>query len=112
MKNPKFQIYVGKDDQFYFRLSAVNGEIILGSEGYTARLSCQNGIDSVKENAPSDQRYQRKTTADGQFYFTLTAANSEPIGKSESYTTERARDNGIEAVKKTAPEAPVEDITI
>jgi uncharacterized protein YegP (UPF0339 family) len=41
----------------------------------------------------------------------LTAANSEPIGKSEMYTTESARDNGIEAVKKTAPEAPVEDIS-
>ena len=111
MNNPKFQIYLGKDDQFYFRLYAVNGQIILGSEGYKAKSGCQNGIESVKVNAPSDQRYQRKTTSGGQFYFTLTAANYEPIGNSETYTTENARDNGIESVKKTAPEAPVEDIS-
>ena len=111
MNNPKFQIYSGKDDQFYFRLYAVNGQIILGSEGYKAKSGCQNGIDSVKENAPEDQRYQRKTASDGQFYFTLTAANSQTIGNSETYTTESARDNGIESVKKTAPGAPVEDLT-
>jgi uncharacterized protein YegP (UPF0339 family) len=111
MKNPKFQIFTGSDGQFYFRLTAVNGEIILGSEGYTAKDGCQNGIDSVKENAPLDERYQRKTGASGQFYFTLTAANGQVIGNSESYTTESARDNGIESVKKTAPEAGVEDIT-
>jgi len=111
MKNPKFQIYLGKDDQYYFRLFAVNGQIILGSEGYKAKSGCQNGIDSVKENAPSDQRYLRKTTSAGQFYFTLRAANYEPIGNSETYTTENARDNGIESVKKTAPDADVEDIS-
>ncbi len=111
MNNPKFQIFLGANDQFYFRLFAVNGQIILGSEGYTSREGCQNGVDSVKDNAPTDERYQRKTSADGQFYFTLTAANSQTIGNSEMYTTESARDNGIESVKKTAPEAPVEDIS-
>ncbi|MCK4790852.1 MAG: YegP family protein [Desulfobacteraceae bacterium] len=111
MKNPKFQIFVGTNDQFYFRLIAANGEKILGSEGYTAKLSCQNGTASVKVNAPLDQRYQRKTASNGQFYFTLIAANNEPIGNSEMYTTEDARDNGIEAVKKTAPDANVEDIS-
>jgi uncharacterized protein YegP (UPF0339 family) len=111
MKNPKFQIYQGNDDQYYFRLLAVNGENILGSEGYAARASCQNGIDSVKENAPLDERYQRKTTSGGQFYFTLTAANHQPVGKSETYTTERARENGIKSVTKTAPDAPVEDLS-
>ena len=111
MENPKFQIYTGRNNQFYFRLSAANGEIILSSEGYTAKPSCQNGIASVKVNARLDQRYRRETATDGSFYFTLTAANNEPIGNSEMYTTEAARDHGIEAVKKTAPDAPVEDIT-
>lgn len=111
MKNPKFQIYVGTDDQFYFNLKAANGEIILGSEGYTAKSSCQNGIASVKTNAKLDQRYLRKTASNGQVYFTLTAANNEPIGNSEMYGTAGAREKGIEAVKKTAPDANVEDKT-
>ncbi len=111
MENPKFQIYTGNDNQFYFRLIAENGEIILSSEGYTTKPSCQNGITSVKVNARLDQRYRRETATDGSFYFTLTAANREPIGNSQMYTTEQARDKGIEAVKKTAPDASVEDIS-
>ncbi len=111
MKNPKFQIYKGRDDQFYFRLIAANGEVILGSEGYVSKSGCQNGISSVKQNAPYDERYQRKTSAAGQFYFVLTAPNNEVIGISEMYSSEKARDNGIESVKKTAPVAPIEDIT-
>ena len=109
MNNPKFQIFSGANDQYYFRLLAVNGQIILGSEGYTTLDACQNGIESVKENAPLDDRYDRKTTSDGGFYFSLLAANHQVIGNSESYTTEAARENGIESVKNTAPEAGVEE---
>ena len=35
-----------------FNLKAGNGEIIAVSEGYKAKPSCLNGIDSVKRNAP------------------------------------------------------------
>lgn len=111
MKNPKFQIYLGKDNQFYFRLYAKNGEIILGSEGYVSRSGCQNGINSVKENAPENERYLRKTSSDGQFYFVLTAPNDEVIAISEMYTTERRRNDGIESIKETAPDAHIEDTT-
>ena len=34
MVNPKFQVFKGKNDQFYFRLVAANGEKVLTSEGY------------------------------------------------------------------------------
>lgn len=49
-KCPKFEIYIDKQGEFRFRLKARNGEPILASEGYTAKSSCQNGIDSVREN--------------------------------------------------------------
>lgn len=110
MKNPKFQIYTDKRGEFRFRLRAGNGEIVLTSEGYKAKASCQNGIESVKKNAPLDERYERKTASNGQFYFTLKAANGEPIGHSEYYKTAASRDGGIEVIKRIAPEAPVEEI--
>jgi uncharacterized protein YegP (UPF0339 family) len=65
----------------------------------------------VKANASNDQRYQRKTAANGQFYFTLVAPNGEIIGSSEMYTTKRSREGGIDAVKRVAPGAPTEDTT-
>ena len=35
-----------------FNLKANNGEIIAVGEGYKAKASCLNGIESVKKNAP------------------------------------------------------------
>ncbi|UCH63454.1 MAG: YegP family protein [Fidelibacterota bacterium] len=112
MDNPKFQIFRGENDEFYFRLRARNGEIILQSEGYVNKAGCINGIASVKENAPDDEHYKRETADDGQLYFVLVAANGEPIGTSEMYTTDQARENGIEAVRGDAPAAPTEDTTL
>lgn len=37
---------------FKFDLKATNGEIIAVSEGYKTKASCENGIESVKKNAP------------------------------------------------------------
>ena len=51
-KNPKFEIYTDKAGEFRFRLKATNGQIIAVSEGYKTLKNCQNGIASVKKNAP------------------------------------------------------------
>jgi uncharacterized protein YegP (UPF0339 family) len=113
MKNPKFQLFKDSKGEFRFRLTAKNGEIILrSSESYSSKQGCQRGIASVKVNAPYDSRYQRATASNGQYYFTLNASNGETLGISEMYTTIRARNNGIEAVKRDAPNAPTEDLTI
>jgi len=45
-------------------------------------------------------------------YFVLKAANGEPIGKSEVYSSEAAAKNGIESVKKNAAAAQLEDQTV
>lgn len=50
--NPKFELYTDKAGEFRFRLKARNGEVIAASEGYKAKASCLNGIDSVRRNAP------------------------------------------------------------
>lgn len=49
--NPKFEMYKDKAGEFRFRLKARNGEVIATSEGYKAKASCLNGIESVKKNA-------------------------------------------------------------
>ena len=51
-KNPKFEIYKDKKEEFRFRLKATNGQVIATSEGYTKMASCVNGVESVKKNAP------------------------------------------------------------
>jgi uncharacterized protein YegP (UPF0339 family) len=107
----KFEIKKAKDGQFYFHLKAGNGQNILASEMYREKNSAENGIESVKKNAPDDSRYERKEAKNGQFMFNLKAANHQIIGTSETYTTAAARDHGIESVKENAPGAPVHDET-
>lgn len=108
----KFEIFRStKNSQYYFHLKASNGEIILASEGYVDKQGCQNGISSVKENAPFDEMYERKTSMNGQFYFNLKASNYKVIGVSEMYTSISARENGIQSVKTNAPSAVVQDLT-
>jgi uncharacterized protein YegP (UPF0339 family) len=111
MENPKFTVFKGKNGQFYFKLLARNGEPILASEGYTSKSSCKDGIESVKKNAVKDEHFKQLTAKNGEFYFNLIAGNNEVIGKSETYKTKQGLENGIKAVKSTAPTAPVDDTT-
>ena len=51
-RNPKFELFRDKAGAYRFRLKAGNGQTIAVSEGYAAKASCENGIESVKKNAP------------------------------------------------------------
>jgi uncharacterized protein YegP (UPF0339 family) len=103
----KFITKTGNDGQYYFNLKADNGQVILSSEGYTTTTARNNGIESVKKNAGNEANYDRLEAANGKYYFTLKAANSQVIGKSQMYESAQGRDNGIESVKTNAPTAIV-----
>ena len=51
--NPKFEMYTDRAGTFRFRLKARNGEIIATSERYKVKHFCENGIESVRKNAPT-----------------------------------------------------------
>ena len=107
----KFVINQRTNGEFQFNLKANNGQTILASEGYTTKIACKNGIESVKRNSQDDNRFDRKTSYNGKTYFNLKATNGQIIGTSEMYESTAARDNGIASVKSNAPDASVEDLT-
>ena len=105
-----------------FDLKATNGQVIATSEVYTTEAACMKGIESVKNNCvggvedqtvenyevlkhPKFEVYKDKA---GEFRFRLKAKNGEIIATSEGYKAMDSCLNGIESVKKNAPEAPVE----
>ena len=49
-KNPKFEIYLDKANEYRFRLKASNGEIIAVSDGYSSKSGAVNGIESIRKN--------------------------------------------------------------
>jgi uncharacterized protein YegP (UPF0339 family) len=49
----KFEIYKDKSEEFRWRLTHTNGQIIANSgEGYKAKANAIGGINSVKQNVP------------------------------------------------------------
>jgi len=106
----KFVISKRKNGEFQFNLKADNGQVILSSEGYTAKVSCENGIESVRKNALADGHFEKKMSSNEKHYFNLKASNGQIIGTSEMYENASARDNGIDSVKKNAPAAKIEDL--
>ena len=107
----KFELYKDKAGKFRFRLKASNGQIILVGEGYKAKNSAENGIESVRKNAANDARYERKDTKAGKYMFNLKASNGQIIGTSEQYESEASREAGIESVKKNAADVTLDDQT-
>lgn len=107
----KFELYTDKAGEFRFRLKAGNGENILASEGYKAKASALNGIESVKKNSAMEERFEKKETASGKFMFNVKASNGQVVGTSQSYESASGRDNGIASVMKNAPEAAIDDQT-
>ena len=105
-----------------FNLKAGNGEIIATSQVYSSEDTCLNGIESVRKNAV-EAKLEDQTVADfaqvtnpkfevykdkgGEFRFRLKARNGEIIAVSEGYKKKPSCLNGIESVKKNAPDAPV-----
>ena len=106
-----YELKPAAHDQFMFNLKAANGEIILTSELYKSKESALNGIESVKSNSALDGQFERKQSTSAKPYFVLKAKNHEIIGRSEMYSSDSARDNGIESVKKNGPAATLKDIT-
>ncbi len=82
----------------------------LASESYETKQGAEKGIESVKKNASDDNRYERKTAKNDEAFFVLKAGNGEPLGRSETYSSVLAMENGIESVKKNAPDAEVVEV--
>lgn len=103
----KFSISKRRNGEYQFNLMAGNGQVILASEGYSTRVACDNGVESVRKNAPDDARYERKISTNAKYYFNLKAGNGQIIGTSELYESQAGMENGIESVKQNASNASI-----
>ncbi len=107
----KFVMSKTNNGMLVVNLKAGNGEIILTSELYKAKVSAINGVESVRKNVLDDAQFDRRTSKANEPYFVLKAGNGEVLGKSEMYSSEAARENGIKSVKNNAPDATLVDET-
>lgn len=105
-----------------FDLKASNGEVIATSEVYSSEDACKKGIASVQKNAPvaavenqteegyateKNPKFEIYADKAGEFRFRLKATNGQIIAVSEGYKAMAGCKNGIESVKKNAPDAEI-----
>ena len=50
MKHPKFELKKTKNGDFYFNLTAGNGQVIASSQMYKSKVSAKKGIKCVQAN--------------------------------------------------------------
>ena len=107
---------------FIFNLKANNHEIIATSQIYKSLDSCKAGVESVRKVAldanvedQTVENFETKTNPKfevyldkaGEYRFRLKARNGEILVVGESYKAKGGCLNGIESIKRNAPESDV-----
>lgn len=109
-----------------FDLLAGNNQVIATSEIYTTKSACKNGIESVKKNSvkanledqtvagfetAKNPKFEVYTDKAGKTRFRLKSTNGEVIAIGEDYESKAGCMNGIESIRKNAPDAEIVDKT-
>jgi uncharacterized protein len=108
----KFIISEGRDSQYHFQMLGANGQVVLKSDSYSSKKECENGIQSVIENAALPENFKRKQNSSGAYYFILTGRNGKAIGKSELYASEVGRESGIFSVMQNSKSKKIEAMAV
>lgn len=113
MSYPRYEVFKDTIGEFRFNLkSAGNYAVVLSSsEGYKNKSDCLSAVGICQTNSPYDKHYNKRTTYNSQYYFTLRSDNGRDIGRSENYQTSTGRDQGIEVVKRDGPTKTIVDLT-
>ncbi len=95
--DPGFNSFYREDrNEYYFCYVGKDGKVLLRSEGYTTAKARDNGIESVKKNAPMEERWTKGTELDGKYhYYALKAGNNQEIARSCYYKSEQAMGAGF-----------------
>lgn len=118
----KFVVKNSKSGGYVFNLKANNGQVIASSQVYKSVTGYKNGIKSVQICAPEaaleDQtvegyevqknpKFEIYTDKKGETRFRLKARNGQIIATGEGYKTKKACLNGVESIRKNAPDADI-----
>ncbi|MBP1587775.1 MAG: YegP family protein [Clostridia bacterium] len=117
----KFTIVVNEKGKPHFNLIATNGQVIGTSEVYNSMASCKNGVAAVRRCSVGEiedttiegaapvkhPKFVISTDKAGKYRFNLKARNGEVILSSQGYASKDTCINGINSVKKNAPDSPI-----
>lgn len=107
-----FRLFQSKEDEkFYVTYVASNHEPILQGSGHATKCDAEARIADIRVAAPCAANYERFNAQDGKPMFRLVNSDGIKLGRSETYESTAARDNGIVACQKYICDAYVIDKT-
>jgi uncharacterized protein YegP (UPF0339 family) len=114
----RFEIYEDKAGEHRWRLVSGNDEIVAdGGEGYSGRSECADAVERFQSYAPSadtlavgDSTIEIYEDEAGEYRWRLRHRNGTILAvDGEGYSSRSSAVNGVNSVKRNAPEAPVEE---
>jgi len=114
----RFEIYEDKADEHRWRLVSGNDEIVAdGGEGYSGQSECADAVERFQSYAPSadtlavgDSTIEIYEDEAGEYRWRLRHRNGTIMAvDGEGYSSRSSAVDGVNSVKRNAPEAPVEE---
>jgi len=125
----RFEVYEDSAGDHRWRLVHRNGNIIAdGSEGYASKQKAEQGLESVRKNAPgayvvdqskdeeppeeggSNATFELFEDNEGKWRWRLVHRNGNIIADGgQGYASKQKAKQGLRSVQKNVPGAPVED---
>ncbi|MCU0325295.1 MAG: DUF1508 domain-containing protein [Spirosomaceae bacterium] len=85
---PGFETFKSeKDGMYYFHYNDSAGKALLFSESYPNEAVRDNGVESVKKNAPLDERW-KVIEEGGRWYYALRAGNHQEIARGPKFESQ------------------------
>ena len=109
-----FELYTDNAHEWRWRLVHENGQTLAdGGEGYSSRSKAQQGIKSVRTNAPDGGKadFEVYEDARGKYRWRLRHTNGNIIADSgQGYADKSGAEEAVDRVENYAPDAPHLDI--
>lgn len=106
--NGKWVIEMKGDNEYFSKLYASNGEVMLSSEIYTTEDGARNGIETIIRGVEAGKFviYQDKNK---NYYYKVKTANNRLLCVGEIYKAKDQCLKAVESVKRIAKDSPVAD---
>lgn len=107
----KFELIKTTDGKFLFNLRSASGQVVFVSEPYENKSEALEVIETTRSNSLRVGAFVAKANAKGQPYFLLKGTDGREIGRSDFFSSKSAMEDIVESVKRSAPEATLNDLT-
>lgn len=93
------KIHSDTNDTYRFTLEAESGDTLLTSISFSEETKMKEVIKRLVNKPLSRNHFERQTSTDGKFLFSLNDDSGQTIGHGEPYDSEAGLENGIKNLR-------------